>query len=374
MLKVFICIGTRADIIKMSPIINKLKKDGKFNTYVCLSGQHHELALSAVDTLNIPVDSYNNIMKAYQSYDYLVEKIVCLYTEKMKAFSPDIVLVHGDTSTSFCGALSAAYLKIPVMHIEAGLRTYSKTPFPEELHRRLITNCSTFFACPDLKSQENLLNEGVPCNNISVTGNTIADVLFSSLDLKYEFRNDILKRIPYESKFEIIITLHRSETTEDDIVYVCNVLKRIIRSSQNTVVFWPVHPNPRIKTTVFKHLDNTNNVYLLDPLIVQDMHNLIFKSSLVLTDSAGIQEESFLLEKPTIVLRNTTERPRYMDTNKSVLLSPKSNELYDKIKKIIDASDVKTDYGIFDKLKTKTGATKSIEKLLENYSQSGRIL
>lgn len=359
-IKIMICIGTRPEIIKMSPIINSVRSDVAFDSYIVLSGQHKELAISAINDLRVPVDSKYDVMRCNQPLSFLLAEMIKNFTEEMEKYKPDLVMIHGDTSTALAGALSAAYLHFPVFHIEAGLRTYSSVPFPEELHRRIITNCSSFFACPDRISANNLINEGVSSEKICITGNTIADVVCNTISQDYSFKNKILRLYNFENHKEIVVTLHRSETSENAIHNVCDALKRLVCDHKDVNVFWPVHPNPRIKSLVLSSLSNISNIHLLEPLSVKDMHNMLLRSSIVLTDSAGLQEEAFLMERPTIILRDTSERPAFFDSTVSKYLSPEDDELFFEIEKCLDYSSENTDYSIKSRLFTHAGATKRI--------------
>lgn len=366
-IKVFICIGTRADIIKMSPIINKLKHNEIFSCHVSLSGQHKELASIALNDLNIQFDSKFDVMKPGQTLSALFSVMLNNYSDAITAYSPDVVLVHGDTSTAFAGAMSAKYLHIPVMHIEAGLRTYSNMPFPEELHRRIITHCSSLFACPDIVAKNNLISEGIAPEKICITGNTIADVVYSTVNEQYCFKEKKLQEFDYNKYKEIVVTLHRSETDEIALKNVCNSLKELEASRDDVYIFWPVHPNPRIKNLVMMQLSNVNNVTLLEPLSVRDMHNLLLRSSLVITDSAGIQEETYLLEKPTLILREVSERPGYINSFISKYFSPLDEELTSEMIKALKLTRKETDFSVTNKLFTHTGATRKIISFLKRF-------
>ena len=357
---VFNCIGTRPDIIKMSPILEELKHFKGIESYVCASGQHKELANNIIKELDVSCDTTFSIMKTQQTPDYVLSILLKKFSSLIKKINPDLVMVHGDTTTALAGALSAFYLKIPVFHIEAGLRTYSEIPFPEELHRRLITNSSTYFACPDKSSVQNLISEKINTSNIFLTGNSIADVLYNSIIEEYKFKNHILSTFDFEKNIEIVITLHRSETDADAIKNVCSALRIITNSNSNVNCFWPVHPNPRIKSIVYSELSDMNNIFLLSPIGVRDMHNLLFRASLILTDSAGIQEEAFLLEKPTLILRERTERLEFLDISKSKLFNPKDPFLPKELEKAIRHLHANTDFFIADRLYSKSGASRKI--------------
>jgi UDP-N-acetylglucosamine 2-epimerase (non-hydrolysing) len=250
--KVFTCVGTRADIIKMSSILCELSKT-QLDSYVCVSGQHQELALTVLEELHVNYNVLFDIMKDEQTLDYVLSKLIEKYSNAMRDVKPKLVLVHGDTTTALAGALSASYQNIPIFYIEAGLRTYSDVPFPEELHRRLITNCSTFFACPDEHSAQNLILEHVDSKNIYITGNSIIDVIYNSLSDRYVFKNGSIKENQslIESKV-IVVTMHRHELSENALRGVCRAIKNVAQNANEVSIFWPVHPNPRIKNVIYQ--------------------------------------------------------------------------------------------------------------------------
>lgn len=368
-IKVFSCIGTRADIVKMSQVLNQIYSCESFESYVCLSGQHRELAYSVISEFGIHVDRTFDIMKENQQLAYVLSTTIQNYTQEMIDFKPDIVLVHGDTTTSLAGAISAAYLHICVMHIEAGLRSYSNFPFPEELHRRMITNCSTYYACPDITSFNNLVAERVDPKNIYIIGNTISDVVLSTVSVDYVFQEDVLNNTDFKMSKIVVVTLHRKELTEDALRNVCRAINILAMQHSDIIFFWPVHPNYRIKNVVKEELDGLKNVYLLNPLSVRDMHNLLYRAAIVLTDSAGVQEESFLLGKPTIVLRSCTERPEYFDSLKSKIVDPASVIVREEIEKVIE--NVGPSFVMIDRLSEMTGASQKITAaIMELYGGS----
>lgn len=357
---VFSCIGTRADIIKMSPILSELKADNRIITYTCLSGQHKELAFGAINDLSVEIDMSFDIMTECQSPSDVLSKAIINYTKVMQLVSPSLVLVHGDTTTALAGALAAVYMRIPIFYIEAGLRTYSDFPFPEELHRRIITHCSTFFSCQDRLSVRNLQSERVSYSKIFLTGSTLADVLFSTVRKDYQFKNTTLKEHQFERYKEVVVTLHRNELSEKSLANVCCSIKKVADRNSDVVFLWPVHLNPRIRNTVFRLLSSDKNIYLLDPIGVRDMHNLLFRCALVLTDSAGLQEEAYLLGKSTIILRDQTERPDFMDESKSKLVSPGDANIDIEIETVLKHIECGTDFSLANYIYTKTGASTKI--------------
>lgn len=368
--KIFVCLGTRADIIKMVPIIREFEKCKDISLHICLSGQHKELAQIAVDEFSIKYDNNLRVMKENQSLDYLMSAMLVGYSKEMRNYCPDMVLVHGDTATALSATLAARYLKIPIVHIEAGLRTRLDTPFPEELHRTLITDCAQWFMCPNEQDRANLLLERVNDNQIFITGNSIVDVIYDTVSYNYKFVNPILREYNFERRREIVITLHRRELTIDELLNISGAIRNVVAKVKDVVFIWPVHPNPKIKKVIKDNLYGIDNIVLLEPLSAHDMHNLIFRSAMVVTDSGGVQEESYYMNKLMLVMRHATERPDCFDKNRCKLIDPIGVNIDDEIIKMLEQTTVETDFSIIQKLSQKIGASKrivsTIVDILEN--------
>ena len=369
--KIFISLGTRADIIKMVPIIREMKKYKQFSLFICLSGQHKELAQLAIEEFSLQYDKDLQVMKENQSLDYLLSTMLTGYSEEMKRYCPDIVLVHGDTATALSAALAARYLQIPIVHIEAGLRTRSNTPFPEEFHRTLITDCAQWFMCPSETDRANLLAERVNDKQIFITGNSVVDIIYDTVREDYTFTNTILREFDFEQKKEIVITLHRRELSLDELLNVCCAVQKVAANVKDAVFLWPVHPNPRIKNVVRDNLGGLRNVILLEPLSAHDMHNLIFRSAMVVTDSGGVQEEAYYLNKLMLVLRYATERPDCFDKDRCKLVEPINVNIADEIIKILEQTTAGTDFSIIRQLSEKTGASKRIVSTIAATLENG---
>ena len=355
----YICVGTRADIIKMHPIITELRNSKFLELFVCLSGQHSFLANSIIEEFNLKFDCNFNIMKDSQSLDYILSILINKFTDKMKQVAPNYVLIHGDTTTALAGALAASYLKIPIIHIEAGLRTYSDVPFPEELNRRLISVCTKYFMCPSVANAKNLISENVDESYVYVTGNSIVDVLCESIQDEYIFENETIKNIDFSIVKVIVVTIHRREKTKSELINICKAIKNAASLLKDSIIVWSVHPNPRIKNVVYEEMA-IENVILTESLKVKDMHNLIFKADLIITDSGGVQEEAYYLNKPSLIIRDNTERMDCFNDSISKILNPNSSNLADEILNFICASP-KTDnnLGLY-KIHSLEGASKKI--------------
>lgn len=312
-MKVFLVFGTRPEAIKMCPLILELKKQNEIETIVCLTGQHREMLYQVMEAFGVKEDYNLDIMQDRQTLTTITTSILEKIEPILKTEKPDIVLVHGDTTTSYAAALAAFYQKIPVGHVEAGLRTgdiYS--PFPEEMNRLLTDRISTVYFAPTNQNKENLLREGIR-NGIYVTGNTVIDAFDSTVKEKYIFHEERLNSIDYLGKRIILVTAHRRENIGQPLHNICNAIKQIAQKYQDVIFIYPVHLNPAVRDTVYSILENVYNVLLLDPIDVLDMHNLMARCYLVMTDSGGIQEEAPHFGKPVLVLRTETERPEAVE-------------------------------------------------------------
>ena len=320
---ILICFGTRPEAIKMSSLIHQLKQDNTYSIKVCVTAQHREMLDQVLDFFEIIPDYDLNIMKKNQSLNELSSRIFLKMDEVLSSLNPDLVLVHGDTTTSSICAWSAFNKGIKVGHIEAGLRTHNKfSPFPEEMNRQITGKISDFHFPPTIISENNLINEGVNKKNIAVTGNTVIDSLFWTVNkLKNNFENefitDLNKRIDFSKKV-ILITAHRRENFGEGFLNICKALEKIASNEDVEIVF-PVHLNPNVQKPAYKLLGNLKNVHLIKPLDYPSFVWLMMKSFLIITDSGGIQEEAPSLGKPVLVMRDTTERPEAV-TAKTVKL------------------------------------------------------
>lgn len=308
-LKVISIFGTRPEAIKMAPLIKELESRPEIESICCVTAQHRELLDSVLEVFNIQPDYDLDIMEPNQTLATITSKALKGLDEVFSLVKPDLVLVHGDTSTTFTGALAAFYHQIPVGHVEAGLRTYDKySPFPEEMNRVMVGHIAELNFCPTSTNAENLRKEGIT-KGIFITGNTVIDAMKTTVQPDYKFKNDTLNHIDYKSKKVITVTCHRRENYGQPMEDIMHGLKDIVEKYQDVILVDPVHLSPTVQKTVRGVLGDVERVHLLDPISVDETHNLMARSYMVMTDSGGLQEEAPALGKPVLVLRKETERP-----------------------------------------------------------------
>lgn len=309
-IKVMTVFGTRPEAIKMAPLAIELKKYDEIEPIVCVTAQHRQMLDQVLEIFNIKPDYDLDIMKERQTLVGITSRVLEGLDEVIKKEKPDVVLVHGDTSTSFVAALAAFYNQVKVGHVEAGLRTYDKySPFPEEMNRQLTGRISDLNFSPTEQNRQNLLKENVSDDIIYITGNTVIDALKTTVREDYKFKDETLNSIDFNSKRVIIVTAHRRENLGKPLENICNALKRIVTEYEDVELVYPVHLNPAVRETAFGILGDVERVHLIDPIDVEELHNAMARSYLVMTDSGGIQEEAPALAKPVLVLRRETERP-----------------------------------------------------------------
>ncbi len=306
-IKVMTIFGTRPEAIKMAPLVLELKKrDNQFEPIVTVTAQHREMLDQVLDIFGIEPDFDLNIMKSRQTLAEITTRALEGLDGVMKETKPDVVLVHGDTTTTFAGSLAAMYNQIPVGHVEAGLRTWNKlSPFPEEMNRQLTGVMADLHFTPTNKSQQNLLDENKPEDSIYVTGNTAIDALNTTV--KDDYTHSILKKA--EGKRMVLVTAHRRENLGDKMQQMFRAIKKIVDTHEDVEVVYPVHLNPVVQETAKEILGDDDRIHLIEPLDVIDFHNFASGAHLILTDSGGVQEEAPSLGVPVLVLRDTTERP-----------------------------------------------------------------
>jgi len=348
--KIVFIFGTRPEAIKLAPVIKIFEKDERFRVVVCITSQHSEMLRQVMDIFSLKYDYDLNIMRLSQDLFYITSKVLQKVKPILLREKPDIVFVQGDTTTAFAAALAAFYLKIPIAHVEAGLRSYDfGNPFPEEMNRRAIDHIATIHFPPTTTAKQALLRENIPSQNIKVTGNTIVDAFNMILKKKLGFSDAQLQKIlsANMSKKIILVTAHRRENFGPPMKNICVAVKRLAEIYRNKIVFiWPVHPNPNVKNVVQETLRGIENIYLLRPLNYFDFINVMKASYLILTDSGGVQEEAPSLKKPLLVLRKVTERPEGISCGIAKLVST-------DIKKIISAVEILIeDEKIYNKMRS----------------------
>ncbi|NLM11988.1 MAG: UDP-N-acetylglucosamine 2-epimerase (non-hydrolyzing) [Clostridiaceae bacterium] len=329
--------GTRPEAIKMAPLVQAIENSGDLVSKVCVTAQHRQMLDQVLDIFNITPDYDLNIMRGGQSLSGITTLVLEGVEKVLMQLKPDMVLVHGDTTTTFAAALAAFYCKVSVGHVEAGLRTYDKYfPFPEEMNRKLTGCIADIHFSPTETNFNNLVREGVSPEIIYITGNTAIDALKSTVSVSYEFENESLKRINFNNKRIITVTAHRRENLGQPLKNICLALKEIVQKYDDIEIIYPVHLNPQVQEPVKEILGELPGVHLIDPLQVLDMHNLLSKSYLVLTDSGGLQEEAPSLGKPVLVLRNETERPEAVEAGTVKVVGTDKNTVINETLKLLD--------------------------------------
>jgi len=350
MKKLLFIFGTRPEAIKMIPIIKELENSKKFSFEICITAQHREMLDQVLDLFNVKADYDLNIMKANQDLFDVTTNILIKLKDVLKQSKPDIVLVHGDTTTTFSASLASFYMKIPVGHVEAGLRTNNiYSPFPEEANRQLTSRLATFHFAPTKKSYENLLSEGIEKENIFVTGNTVIDTLLitqkninSSTKIQYRLSNKI-KELGYnieKNKKIVLVTGHRRENFGNGFINICKALKTIALNNKDIDIVYPLHLNPNVQEVVHKYLDDIENIYLITPLDYEPFVYMMSQSYMILTDSGGIQEEAPSLGKPILVMRDTTERPEAVESGTVKLVGTDEELIVKLTQELLDSKTI----------------------------------
>lgn len=307
--RVLSVFGTRPEAIKMAPLVKELAKYEQIESLCCLTGQHRQMLDSVMEIFRLQGDYDLNIMQKQQTLSAITSRTLCGMDGVIDAAKPDIILVHGDTSTTFAGALSAFYHKIPVGHVEAGLRTYDKySPFPEEINRTLVGDIAALHFSPTRANAENLKREAVQ-GTIFVTGNTVIDAMRYTVREDYRFSTPELNELDFSSRRVIVVTCHRRENYGQPMENIMEAIRRIVQENPDVEVVYPVHLSPVVQECAGRILGGVPRIHLIPPINVEEMHNLMSRCYLVMTDSGGLQEEAPAMGKPVLVLRRETERP-----------------------------------------------------------------
>lgn len=312
-LRIMSVFGTRPEAIKMAPLVQELKKRPGIESLCCVTAQHREMLDSVMDVFRLRPDWDLNIMTPRQTLSGITCKCLTGMDEAIDRLKPDMILVHGDTSTTFSGALSAFYHQVQVGHVEAGLRTYQKySPFPEEMNRKLVSQIADLFFCPTGNNRDNLLREGVS-KGVFVTGNTVIDALKTTVRAGFVFSDQTLNSLDYENRKIVLLTCHRRENYGEPMKQIFLALRDIAEQNEDADLIYPVHLSPVVREAAGQYLKGQPRIHLIDPIPADEMHNLIARSYMVMTDSGGLQEEAPALGKPVLVLRRETERPEAVE-------------------------------------------------------------
>ena len=333
MKKVMLVFGTRPEAIKMSPLVKELKKRKTIETIVCVTGQHRQMLDQVLEAFDIVPDYDLSIMKDKQTLFDVTVNILENIKQVLEKVKPDVVLVHGDTSTTFVTALACFYLQIPVGHVEAGLRTYNiYSPYPEEFNRQAVSIISQYNFAPTELSKENLLNEGKKAETIYVTGNTAIDALKTTV--RTEYTHPELEWA--KNSRLILITAHRRENLGEPMRNMFRAIRRVMDEHPDVKAIYPIHMNPIVRKTANEILGGDERIHIIEPLDVLDFHNFQARSYLILTDSGGIQEEAPSLGKPVLVMRDTTERPEGIQAGTLKLVGTKEEAIYKSFKELLE--------------------------------------
>lgn len=340
-IKVLSIFGTRPEAIKMAPIIKELEKCEHIHQEVCVTAQHREMLDQVLNIFNIKPDYDLNIMTQNQTLTGITINALKGLEDTLEKSNPDIILVHGDTTTTFVGSLAAFYKKIKIGHVEAGLRTYNKyEPFPEEMNRKLTGAMADLHFAPTKLSKENLLKENINEDSIFITGNTSVDCVKTTVIKDYKFSCDILNNIDYKNKKIITMTAHRRENLGKPLENICNAILKLVKDNEDIEIVYAVHFNPLVREVANRILGDNPRIHLIDPIDMTDMHNLINLSYMVMTDSGGLQEEVPSLKKPVLVLRNVTERPEGVTAGVLKLAGTEENNIISLATELLKNQDI----------------------------------
>ena len=341
MIKVMTIFGTRPEAIKMAPLVKELESRDNIESIVCVTAQHREMLDQVLNAFDIKPNYDLNIMKSGQTLSEITSRVLLGLEEIIKKENPNIVLVHGDTSTTFAGALAAFYNQIDIGHVEAGLRTWNKySPFPEEMNRQMVDRITDMYFAPTNTSKENLLKESIDQSKIYVTGNTAIDAMKTTV--RNNYNHEVLDWIGNDRM--ILLTAHRRENLGEPMKNIFKAVKKIIDEFDDVKVVYPIHLNPKVREVAYEIFSDMDKIKLIEPLEVIDFHNFINKSYIILTDSGGIQEEAPSLGKPVLVLRDTTERPEGIEAGTLKLVGTDEQTIHTETKKLL------TDRKIYDKM------------------------
>jgi UDP-N-acetylglucosamine 2-epimerase (non-hydrolysing) len=374
-MNILVAFGTRPEAIKLFPVIHELQQDADFDVTVCVTAQHREMLDQVLDVAKITPDVDLNIMRANQTLPEITSRILSEFDEVLAKFSPDRVIVQGDTTTAMAAALSSYYRKIPVDHVEAGLRSgdiYS--PFPEEVNRKMVGSIASLHFAPTARAAESLIRENVPVDRVFVTGNTVIDALLETKERITEFsevRKIIDEQLPKkgENRKIILVTAHRRENFDGGIQEIAAAILKLAERDDTVLVF-PVHPNPNVSGPMRSLLGDHPNIRLLPPLEYVPFVYLLSRCDFVLTDSGGVQEEAPALGKPVLVMRNTTERPEGIDAGTALLVGTASERIFGEANRLLDD---RRHYGQMSRAHNPFGDGKASRRIVDVIAQENDL-
>lgn len=343
-INVMTVFGTRPEAIKMAPLAIELTRRPGIHATCCVTAQHRQMLDSVLNIFNLKPDYDLNIMQPRQTLSTITSKCLLGMEDVLEQAKPDLVLVHGDTSTTFAGALAAFYRQIPVGHVEAGLRTYDKwSPFPEEMNRKMVGAIADLHFCPTVTNRDNLARENIK-NGVFLTGNTVIDALQTTVVKEFSFSESILNQLDYVNRKVILVTCHRRENYGQPMANIMTALRRTADAFPDVELVYPVHLSPIVQEAAHGYLDGHPRIHLIPPLAVDEMHNLMARCYLVMTDSGGLQEEAPALGKPVLVLRRETERPEAVAAGTVKLAGVEDEDIFRL------ASELISDRNAYDKM------------------------
>lgn len=360
-IKVISIFGTRPEAIKMAPVVKELEKREEIESIICVTAQHRQMLDQVLETFDIKPDYDLDIMKKEQTLTEITSRGIVGLDSIIKKEKPDIVLVHGDTTTTFIGALASFYNKVAIGHVEAGLRTNDKySPFPEELNRKMVDCMADMYFAPTNLSRKNLLAENIEDSKIYITGNTAIDAMATTV--KEEYTHPELDWINKDERL-ILVTAHRRENLGEPMKHIFKAIRRIVDEFKDVKVLYPIHMNPKIREIAHEIFDGSDRIKLIEPLEVFDFHNFINKSYMIMSDSGGVQEEAPSLGKPVLVLRDTTERPEGIEAGTLKLVGTSEENIYNEAKTLLTE---KTVYDRMSKASNPYGDGHASERIVDN--------
>lgn len=334
-IRVMTIFGTRPEAIKMAPLVQELNKRPEIESLCCVTAQHREMLDSVLDIFQLKPDYDLNVMEPRQTLSTITSKCLLGLEGAFTAAKPDLVLVHGDTSTTFAGALAAFYHQIKVGHVEAGLRTWDKySPYPEEMNRKLVGDIADIHFCPTIANRANLALEDIT-KGVFITGNTVIDALQTTVVKDYNFAMELLNTLDYVNRKIVLVTCHRRENYGEPMNNIMTALRRLAETYPEIELVYPVHLSPVVREAAQKHLGGHERIHLIDPLDVEEMHNLMARCYLVMTDSGGLQEEAPALGRPVLVLRRETERPEAVEAGTVKIAGTDEGEIFSMASELI---------------------------------------
>lgn len=362
-MKIMTIFGTRPEAIKMAPLVKKLNMHNKIDSVVAVTAQHREMLDQVLDLFKIKADYDLDIMSEQQTLVDITVNVLTELDKVIKKEKPDLILVHGDTTTTFIGALSSFYNQIDIGHVEAGLRTNDKySPYPEEMNRHLTGVLTDLNFAPTINNKNNLLQENVDIEKIFVTGNTVIDAIKEIVQNDYQFKNQVLKNINFTDKKVILLTAHRRENIGEGLTGIFKAINKLTQQNPEAEVVFPVHLNPAVRKSAQKYLESNKKVHLIEPLGYQEFANLMSRSYFIMTDSGGIQEEAPGLGKPVLVLRDTTERQEAIKAGTVKKVGVKKEVIFKAANKLLNN---KKEYKIMSKATNPYGDGKAVNRIIE---------